>query len=108
MSEVRTSLVVLLAGLVGFALGAAMLGFAALSIGMSLLGHAQGGIHSDWTLAVLLATLIGIVSGSGRGQRSRPPRRILAWLEGTVPSTPKRWRLLICSASRRPLRVQAM
>jgi hypothetical protein len=58
--EVRTSLVVLLAGLLGFALGAALLGFAALSIGISLLGRAKGGIHSDWTLAVLLETMVCI------------------------------------------------
>jgi hypothetical protein len=69
MSEARTSLTVLLAGLAGFALGATMLGFAALSIGMSLLGHAQGGIHSDWTGVVLLATLIGIVSGGVAGAK---------------------------------------
>ena len=69
MGEVRTSLVALLAGLVGFALGAAMLGFAALSIGVSFLGHVQGGIHSDWTLVVLLGTLVCIGLGGVAGAR---------------------------------------
>lgn len=68
MGIVRTSLVVLLAGLVGFALGAAMLAFAALSIGISFLGHVQGGIHSDWTLVVLIGTVacfgVGGVAGA--------------------------------------------
>jgi hypothetical protein len=65
----RTSLVVLLAGLLGFALGAAMLGFAALSIGISFLGHAQGGIHSDWTLVVLFGTLVSFGLGGVAGAK---------------------------------------
>jgi hypothetical protein len=69
MSEVRTPLVVMLAGLVGFVLGAAMLGFAALSIGMSLLVHVRGGIHSDWTFVVLLGTLIGVGLGGVAGTK---------------------------------------
>jgi hypothetical protein len=70
MGEVkRTSLVVLLAGVVGFALGAAMLGFAGLSIGMSFLGHVQGGIHSDWTLVVLFGTLVSFGLGGVAGAK---------------------------------------
>jgi len=42
-------LVDLLAGLAGCLLGAAALGYAALAIGVSFLGHVPGGIHSDWT-----------------------------------------------------------
>ncbi|WP_456755707.1 MULTISPECIES: hypothetical protein [unclassified Bradyrhizobium] len=68
MEVKRTSLVVLLAGAVGFALGAALFGFAALSIGISCLGHVQGGIHSDWTAVVLLGAFacfgLGGVAGS--------------------------------------------
>ena len=40
-----------------------MLGYAALSIGMTLLGQAQGGIHSDWTVVVIF----GIVLSFGLG-----------------------------------------
>ena len=70
MGEVkRTTLVVLLAGLVGFALGAAMLGFAGLWIGMSFLGYAQGGIHSDWTLVVLCGTLMCFGLGGVAGAK---------------------------------------
>ena len=70
MGEVtRTSLIVLLAGLVGFAFGAAMLGFAALWIGISFLGHVQGGIHSDWTLVVLVGTLVGFGLGGVAGAK---------------------------------------
>jgi hypothetical protein len=65
----RTSLIVLLAGLVGFVLGAAALGYGALWIGMSLLRYAPGGIHSDWTGLVLLGTLIGIVLGGVAGAK---------------------------------------
>ena len=52
------SLAVLLAGLAGFAFGAAMLGFAALSIGFLFLGHVPGGIHSDWSIAVIFGSLL--------------------------------------------------
>jgi hypothetical protein len=69
MGEVRTSLVVLLAGLVGCMLGAALLGYAALAVGMSLLGHVQGGIHSDWSLVVLLAILVCAVAGGVAGAK---------------------------------------
>jgi hypothetical protein len=59
MNEVkRTPLIVLLAGLLGFTSGAAILGFAALFLGISLLRFAPGGIHSDWTLLVLAGTLV--------------------------------------------------
>jgi len=67
--EARTSLAALIAGLVGFALGAATLGFAALSIGISFLGHAQGGIHSDWALVVFLAALVCFGVGGAAGAK---------------------------------------
>jgi hypothetical protein len=54
----RASMVVLLAALVGFALGAAMLGFAALVIGFSFLDYVPGGIHSGWTIVVLFGSLV--------------------------------------------------
>lgn len=77
MGEVkRRSMAALLAGLVGFALGAATLGSAALSVGLSLLGHARGGIHSDWTLVVLFGTLVcsglGGVAGAKAAARLIP------------------------------------
>jgi hypothetical protein len=65
----RTSLAALLAGLVGFALGAAMLGYAALSIGISLLGQAQGGIHSDWSVVVLFGTVVSFGLGGVAGAK---------------------------------------
>jgi hypothetical protein len=43
----RASMVVLLAALVGFVLGAAMLGYAALGIGFFFLSFSRAGIHSD-------------------------------------------------------------
>jgi hypothetical protein len=67
MKKVRTSLAVLLAGLVGFALGAAMLGFAALWFGILLLGYAPGGIHSGWTPAVFFGALVGFGLGGVAG-----------------------------------------
>jgi hypothetical protein len=69
MEYERTSLPVLLAGLVGSVAGAAALGYAALWIGVSLLGHASGGIHSDWTLVVLLAILVCAVAGGIAGAK---------------------------------------
>jgi hypothetical protein len=54
----RASMVVPLAALLGFALGAAMLGYAALGIGFLYLSHVRGGIHSDWTIVVLFGSLI--------------------------------------------------
>lgn len=69
MGEMRAPLVVLLAGLLGFALGAATLAFAALSIGISLLGQAKGGIHSDWTLLVLFVTLVSFGVGGVAGAK---------------------------------------
>ncbi len=65
----RTSLIVLLAGLMGFSLGAAILGFAALWIGISFLGHVRGGIHSDWTFVVLLGTLVCFGLGGVAGAK---------------------------------------
>ena len=66
----RVSIVVLLAGLVGFALGAAVLGFAALVIGFSLLDYAPGGIHSGWTIVVLFGSLICFGLGGVAGARA--------------------------------------
>jgi hypothetical protein len=64
----RTSTVVQLAALVGFALGAAGLGYAALVIGFLFLGHlVPGGIHSDWTIVVMLGSLICFVLGGVAG-----------------------------------------
>jgi len=65
----RTSWVVLAAGVVGFALGAAILGYAALSSGFWLLGHARAGIHSDWALAVPVGALVGFVLGGVAGAK---------------------------------------
>ncbi|GLR90494.1 hypothetical protein [Bradyrhizobium iriomotense] len=75
----RTSLVVLLAGLVGFAVGAAMLGYAALLIGISFLGHVQGGIHSDWTIVVLFGILVCFGLGGVAGAKGAV-RRAKSWL----------------------------
>lgn len=78
MSDVkRTSLIALLARLVGFTLGGAVLGFAAMLIGTSFLGGVQGGISQRWTLVVLLGILVG---WSCRGQKRHPPRQVLAQL----------------------------
>jgi hypothetical protein len=63
-------MVVLLAALVGFALGAAMLGYAALGIGFSFLSHVRGGIHSDWSIAVLFGMLICFGLGGVAGARA--------------------------------------
>lgn len=62
-------MIVVLAGLVGFTFGAAILGFAALFVGISLLRFAQGGIHSDWTFVVLVGTLVGIGLGGFAGAK---------------------------------------
>jgi len=79
MTEARTSLTVLLSGLAGFALGGAILAFAALLIGMSVLAHADGGIHSDWGLVVFFGTLacfgIGGVTGAKGAVRLAKSRR---------------------------------
>jgi len=69
MGYVRTSLSALLAGLAGGLLGAAALGYAALSIGVTFLGHVPGGIHSDWTPVVLLAVLVCAVAGGVAGAK---------------------------------------
>lgn len=65
----RASFVVLFAGLVGFVLGAAALGYGALVLGFSLLAHAPGGIHSDWTYLVFLGTLVCLGLGGVAGGR---------------------------------------
>jgi len=78
MGEVkRTSFLVLLAGLAGFVLGAAVLGYGALGVGMSLLSQAQGGIHSNWTYVVLVGTLVcvglgGVVGGKWAARLVKP------------------------------------
>jgi hypothetical protein len=70
MGEERTSLIPLLAGLTGFVAGAATLGYAALWIGVSLLKHVPGGIHSDWTPVFLLAILVCTVTGGVVGAKA--------------------------------------
>lgn len=70
MNEVnRTPLIVLLAGSVGFMFGSTTLGLAALYVGISLLRFAQGGIHSDSMMAVLIGTLAGAVLGGVAGAK---------------------------------------
>jgi hypothetical protein len=71
-------MVVLLGALVGFALGAAVLGYAALGIGFLFLSHVRGGIHSDWTIVVLFGTLICFGLGGVAGVRVAV-RRIKSW-----------------------------
>ena len=62
------SLVFVLSSLVGFALGAVVLGYAAWLIGMLFLSHVAAGIHSDWATVVVLGTLacfgLGGVAGA--------------------------------------------
>jgi hypothetical protein len=60
-------MVVLLAALVGFALGAAVLGYAALVIGFLFLGFVPAGIHSDWSVVVMVGVLICLVLGGVAG-----------------------------------------
>ena len=67
--EARTSPVAVVAGLVGFIVGATLLGFAALWIGISFLGHVRGGIHSDWALAVLFGGLVCFGVGGAAGAK---------------------------------------
>jgi hypothetical protein len=69
MKKARTSLAVLLSSLIGFTLGGAVLAFAALLIGMSLLARANGGIHSDWTLVVFFGTLVCFGLGGVAGAK---------------------------------------
>ena len=64
MEVKRRALVLLLARLVGFALGSVLLGFLAMSIGFSLL---SGNIHSDWTYLVLFGALAGFILGGTAG-----------------------------------------
>ena len=63
----QSSLVLLLAGLVGFVLGAAMLGYAAWAIGMFFLSHMPAGIHSDWAIIVIFGTLMSFALGGVAG-----------------------------------------
>jgi hypothetical protein len=62
-------MVVLLAALVGFALGAAMLGYAVWVIGLLFLLFVPGGIHSDWSV-VLFGVPICFVLGGVAGARA--------------------------------------
>jgi hypothetical protein len=66
----RASMVVLLGALVGFALGAAMLGYAALGIGFLFLSQVRGGIHSDWSIVVLFGIPICFGLGGVAGARA--------------------------------------
>jgi hypothetical protein len=70
MGKVRTSFVVLLTGLVGFVLGAAIAGYAAMWIGVLFLSRVPGGIHSDWTLVVLFGIVAGIGLGGTAGTKA--------------------------------------
>lgn len=74
----RASIVVLLAALVGFALGTAMLGYAAMGIGFSFLSHVPGGIHSDWIMVVLFGTLICFGLGGVAGAKAAV-RLVKSW-----------------------------
>ncbi|GLH78262.1 hypothetical protein SSBR45G_31710 [Bradyrhizobium sp. SSBR45G] len=51
------------AALVGGALGAAILGYAALALGFFALSFARGGIHNDWSILALLGVLVGVGLG---------------------------------------------
>jgi hypothetical protein len=64
MGTKRTALIVLLARLVGFALGATVLGFAALFVGVSML---PGGMHSGWFGLALFGGLAGVILGGTAG-----------------------------------------
>jgi predicted Na+-dependent transporter len=68
----------LLAALVGFALGAAMLGYAALVIGLLFLSYVPGGIHSGWSMVALFGSLICFGLGGVAGARAAV-RLIKSW-----------------------------
>ncbi len=53
----------MLARVVGFALGAAMLGYAAFGIGLLFLSFVPGGIHSDLTSVLLFGVVFCFVLG---------------------------------------------
>jgi hypothetical protein len=74
----RASMVALLAALVGFALGAVMLGYAALGIGFLFLSHVPAGIHSDWSIVVAFGTLICFGLGGVAGARAAV-RLVKSW-----------------------------
>jgi hypothetical protein len=83
MDEVkRTSLMVLLAGLVGFAFGATALAYAAMFVGFFLLSFGPGGLHSDWAIFVLLGTLACFVLGGVAGAKAAV-RLVKWWRSGT-------------------------
>ncbi|MFC5320717.1 hypothetical protein [Bradyrhizobium oligotrophicum] len=54
---------VAVAALVGGALGATILGYAALTLSFFALSFAPGGIHSDWSILALLGVLVGVGLG---------------------------------------------
>ncbi|WP_257166974.1 hypothetical protein [Bradyrhizobium sp. SRS-191] len=54
---------VAVAALMGGALGAAILGYAALAIGFFALSFVPGGIHSDWSILALLGVVVGLGMG---------------------------------------------
>ena len=69
MGEVRTSLIVLLAGLMGCLLGAAALGFV------------QGGIHSDWSLVVAFGIPVCAAAGGVAGAKGAVRLVKRRWLQ---------------------------
>ncbi|UFZ03817.1 hypothetical protein LQG66_32215 [Bradyrhizobium ontarionense] len=63
MGKATRASFIAIAALVGGALGAAVLGYAALAIGFLALSFARGGIHSDWSILALLAVVVGVGLG---------------------------------------------
>lgn len=61
----RTSWVVRLAGLVGFAFGAAMLGYAGILIGILAVNEAPGSIHGGGAILPLLLVPVCLAVGGG-------------------------------------------
>lgn len=63
----QAALVLLLAGLTGFTLGAGVFGYATWVIGMFFLSHIPAGIHSDWAIIVVFGTLMSFGLGGVAG-----------------------------------------
>jgi hypothetical protein len=63
----QTSLILLIATVAGFALGAVLLGSVAWLIGLSLLSRVPAGIHSGWAGVVIFGTLMCFVIGGVAG-----------------------------------------
>jgi len=78
MGEATRVSIVVLAALVGFALGASMLGYVAMGIGFWFLSYMPGGIHSDWTGIVLLSVLTCFGLGGFAGARAAV-RLVKSW-----------------------------